>query len=509
MALLSQIIHKLEQQFSIQIQGNYEDPASIHTTKELLLPLPNEFHPALDTLYITKEQELPSFHTDIHLLVLGAPSGGVSPYLTTTEVIPIQAIMKAVACITRESRQLSEQKEVLYDALLNNAGMKGILRIAYSYLGNELSVCNASFSIIDCYPTSMTDSSMLEKQGDTWYLRLSALRTMKEEKLPDQIFRATEAFFFQSKYSDHEMIFCPVRINRSIIAYICILNNERPFTKDDLSFTNVLSGILSLEFQKNAFYSGCSRMQEEFLLSDLLEKQFDNPDYYINRFRQLGFSVKEYCYVLIIDSDSSTSKNLKVDFTISQLKAIFPSNLVAYYNNRITILISKDHATPFTESEERKLQNFLQFNHYIGVLSYRFQAPGRAANYYNQALKLLDECMASGTTSSLLYYEDHVTESILSFCSDSEFLQTAIHPDLKLLMEYDEETKSELTLTLETYLKNNRNALRASKELHIHKSTFFYRLGKITDHLSISLEDADKLYEYELSFHILRYLQKY
>ena len=55
-------------------------------------------------------------------------------------------------------------------------------------------------------------------------------------------------------------------------------------------------------------------------------------------------------------------------------------------------------------------------------------------------------------------------------------------------------------------LQKNRNALAAAGELHIHKSTFFYRLGKMADLFGIDINDGLALFRYEYSFRVLDYL---
>ena len=42
--------------------------------------------------------------------------------------------------------------------------------------------------------------------------------------------------------------------------------------------------------------------------------------------------------------------------------------------------------------------------------------------------------------------------------------------------------------------------------MHIHRSTFFYRIKKIEELLDMSITDSDLLFLYELSFKIWDYL---
>ena len=55
---------------------------------------------------------------------------------------------------------------------------------------------------------------------------------------------------------------------------------------------------------------------------------------------------------------------------------------------------------------------------------------------------------------------------------------------------------------------NGRNAVRASEELHIHKSTFFYRLNKMEELFDLDMIREETMVAYEYSFILMDYLEK-
>lgn len=408
------------------------------------------------------------------------------------------------------NKKLTEIKDILYNSLLRNDGIDEILKLTYKYLNNSITICNSSYSVIATYPKHSSTELITNKDG-TLYLPLDNLKTMQEEKLTDKIFHAKNSFFFKSKYLDYHMVFCPIRINNSVIGYICVRNTVRNLFDLDLKIVDVLSGILSLEMQKCNFYYGTCEAQFEYLLIDLIEKPIDNAEYSKELFNQLGRPLYSNLWFLII---SSTNKDVlnssKINYLKNQLQIIFPTDLIAYYNQHLTILISKNSNNPFSELEEYKFKNFLKFNCFTVSLSYCFTNISQLREYYLQAYKLLSSSSiikaAKKEDRTIIYYENKVTDALLSYCTDKKFLFASIHPDILFLIEHDKKSKSELFLTLSTYLKQNRNAMKASKELHIHKSTFFYRLNKIEELLNLSLENYERLYNYELSLHIIDYL---
>lgn len=55
---------------------------------------------------------------------------------------------------------------------------------------------------------------------------------------------------------------------------------------------------------------------------------------------------------------------------------------------------------------------------------------------------------------------------------------------------------------------NGRNAVRTTNELHIHKSTFFYRLNKMEELFDLDITQEETMVAYEYSFILIEYLRK-
>lgn len=90
-----------------------------------------------------------------------------------------------------------------------------------------------------------------------------------------------------------------------------------------------------------------------------------------------------------------------------------------------------------------------------------------------------------------------------------DWLQSQIFPDLRLLQQHDQTYHTEFLHTLRTYIQYSRSATDAAAQLHIHKSTFFYRMNKIADLLETDIYDGRRLFAYEFSFYLMDYLKRW
>ncbi len=74
---------------------------------------------------------------------------------------------------------------------------------------------------------------------------------------------------------------------------------------------------------------------------------------------------------------------------------------------------------------------------------------------------------------------------------------------LLLLKRYDEKNNTDLYHTLKIFLELERNVLKTSKMLFIHRSTLFYRLERIQKIADVNLDDAKERLTLQISFYIM------
>ena len=126
------------------------------------------------------------------------------------------------------------------------------------------------------------------------------------------------------------------------------------------------------------------------------------------------------------------------------------------------------------------------------------------------AAEQADACVSHLSGDEYIYsYEQEFLYHLFSQGMSREWLQSQISPDLQLLQLHDQTYHTEFVHTLYTYIQCSRNATNAAAQLHIHKSTFFYRMNKIADLLEADIYDGRRLFAYEFSFYLVDYLKRW
>ena len=100
-------------------------------------------------------------------------------------------------------------------------------------------------------------------------------------------------------------------------------------------------------------------------------------------------------------------------------------------------------------------------------------------------------------------FEDIALDYLLGKCTERLESDIVCSHAVLTLKKYDAEHKTEYYQTLKTYLSCQMNAVKAAKELFIHRSTFLYRMAHIKELVQIDLEEPDQLLYLLLTYRLL------
>lgn len=410
-----------------------------------------------------------------------------------------------------EKNELYFKKCEIYDSLFTENSIDNILNIAEKYLNNPIFILDTSYHIITRSDLAKADNSSIETHNGENYLLLNTMKLMIEYKCIDTIYNTNTSFFH---YSDQILIFCSINVNNVTIAYICVLQSKKKFEEEDLELTNALSKVLSMQLPKENLFLSNTGLDEEYYLMDLLMNKIDNFQYVKERLKYSNFILNENLLILSIPFKQKYSDyrhNFGLKQLIKRLKNILGNCMSTYYKDMIVFLVSNEHSQVISDSAKVNLLEFLKLNNLKCGQSIVFEDLLDIQDYFYQSIYAIDLSSPSEIGSILCF--DECIESYLFHASESKIddsrkinLITLVHPWINKLRRIDNENKTEFFKTLKTYIENNRNANITSTKLNIHRSTFFYRINKIQTLLGISLDSSNNLFNLELSFKILKYL---
>lgn len=508
MAYFRSIIQHLEIDFSIYIEEHLQTNIRIENVQYLIPGTVASvvLHPF--TLYVGNYQEFSALNNDAALLFYGVPVG-LSPSADTAYIhhpINPQRLINSIQNALYKSHQAAIRKEEMFHILQAGYGVQAILDSAHSSLNNPLTMCTTSFSMIAVSPKKDKHCSFEEIDG-TYYIRKQFLENMRQKKIIEQLYHSSSPIIASFEHDiGTDYVFCSIRISRAAVGYLCLRCSTRTYTDEDLLFLVDVAKMLSIEMQKDNFYTNQTGIAYEYFLRDLLEQNITSEEFARHRMEQLARPAYQYFWVVVFTFLDGSAHKLNSQYFVDQLVGIFRNSISFAFKGKLVLLLTSNDIDPFHNINQTKFQNFLNLNELHSAISYRYTQILDTHLYYHQALFLLKK--AAAEDSACIAYQAFYQNHLFSLVSDQMLLRTMIHPDLLRLREHDLRYHTDYLATLKAYFLNNRNALAASNYLHIHKSTFFYRIGKIQTISGLDLESHTLLFAYEFSLYLLDYLMK-
>lgn len=404
------------------------------------------------------------------------------------------------------AKKVEATKQELFRALQSRYSLQYYLKVVHEATGLQLTLCDTSFGVLACAPDGgIEDPENVETINGRQYITVEATQQMDHYRHTDHILENRKPYVCQDPKFPNNIAFQAVRINHAVVAYIFCPGRAEGFHEEDLELLDYLGQILAIEMQKNEAFQVENGLKYEYYLQELIDGHFSSDQFAEQRLQQLKCKPQPYYFMLYFTFDGPESRHGASDYYYQQILNIFPESVVGLVRSHLYVLLPRDNPRPFTEKEALSLTKFLQFNNMRCGVSYYYTSL-TASDY------AVDHAMAAVRCSTqrgrILHYEDAYLNHLFAQGKNRSWLTLQICPDLRMLAKYDEKHHTELLLTLRTFIECSRSAAAASAALHIHKSTFFYRMGKISELLDTDIYEGKRLFAYEFSLRLIDYLRQ-
>ncbi|WP_288619142.1 CdaR family transcriptional regulator [uncultured Eubacterium sp.] len=406
--------------------------------------------------------------------------------------------------------ELRLQQEIndLYHLLYSGHGLDDLILRAESFLHRPMSVLDASYSMIAVSPLMHQLPFGMEKSKEgNIFLSSQEVESLRRLQIEHQIYKNNQAFFIRTEdHPDTNWIFCGIRIQHVMTGYVALcLPDKAEASEHELRLITAFSDICAIEMQKHEFFVQKTGLQYETFLTELLEGRFNDVNIIEARLKLLNRRFGKFFCLAILYCPEPHNSDLFNKRQMASLRQVYPNAMSVVYKNNIILLINQDTPVQLSPELTDPLEQFAERNHLKVSLSQPFADILKIRIFYHQALHTLELSDLQAPDQTLFYSTDVLPEYLFSKCNYQE-LEVGIHYHIFQLQDYDKTYHTDFVETLRAYLDHDRNAAKTAEFLHIHRSTFFYRVKKIEELLEISISDSHLLFLYELSFKIWDYL---
>ena len=508
MIKLKSIVQHIVETFQIIIIESYEEERLINRVDILTKDTIYDFN----TLYLKPDSSAAlSIPPDAHqyILLTDAQSNDAFCQVRMNRSPEVHILYTVINEYLKLESLIENHSNQLYHALYYGHGLKDVVSKAESFLKHPISICDASYNIIE---TSQLMNQMpygIERSQSRTFLTASEVESLKRLQIEDRIYENKRAFFSKTEdHPDNNWIFCAIRIQNVMAGYVAVcLEADIDATPYELKITTALADACAIEMQKHDFFITRSGLKYENFLIDLLEGRFHDVNLISSRLELLDRRFCQFFCLIVLACTEPHDSTLFNKRQMATLRTVYPNSMSVVYQDTIVLFLNQDKPILLDEEFVAPLKNFAQLNHMKAGISQPFADILKINSFYGQALHTLELGDAMHSKDLLFFGSDLLPQYLFSN-TDYTGLEIGIHHHLKQLMDYDKINHTEFIPSLRAYLDNDRNAAKTAEYLHVHRSTFFYRIKKIEELLNISITDSKLLFLYELSFKIWDYLSR-
>lgn len=511
MAYFENIIKRLETNLKVHVHGTYHARTEIDSVLFWNTNTSHTQHPEGNILYLCDAAHFHGVPADEYILVVNYPDCELpAGCLCISQTVALDEVFNQIQTVILEHHLLKCKEEELFRTLQHNNGLQGITNIAYTHLNNPITICDTSFSVLAASPQVAGDTNLEEKDGRL-FVKDSKFQNMLDTKLVKKIYSTTVPFITYIEDYPFQWVYQSIRIRHSVVGYVCVREIQKDFVEEDLEYIDMFCHVIAIEMQREMSFQTNTRLNYEYFLTELLEGHFSRKEYILNNMIQLGHQPGKYYFLLVIDeAPDNHNSGIQLKNLYQQVLTILPNSMAVFFYGKLTVLLPTDSYKPFSDKTLTKFYAFLQFHQLYAYVSFPYENIAESHIFYKQAAFLSSFYSEHTLTPEdyIVYYRNHFLQHTFALCKDFTTLKSTIHPDIYKIIRHDQTQNTDYANTLKTYLMNGRNAVRASEELHIHKSTFFYRLNKMEELFDLDMIREETMVAYEYSFILMDYLEK-
>lgn len=406
-----------------------------------------------------------------------------------------------------ELQEITAGMHLLVNALFSGNGLQYLVDTATQIFGNPVYVVDLQNKYLAMSAGLIPDNAFFNAESQSGYISEQGILSIRANRLDDKIRRSNTAYYYVNELVQKGMLVDAVRIQGIEVGHIMMLESEHPFRDFDADFFHRFSNLISMELQKDSAYARNKGVMYSYFLSDLLKNPGQDASKIKQRLRLLGYNLKEAFYIVAIPPAGHSTSDLQLNIILERLIQIFSGSIYVIYEDTIVFFISRALFQNLSEYEMTQLADYLSANQLKAGISNFFQQLEDMPYFYQQAVDAVNLGLKLKDPSPVYYYSDYYVYKMLETAEkNSANIRFLIHPGLMKLYLYDQQKNTELIATLKEYLHHPGQTSLAAKNLHIHKNTLLYRIGKIKELIGCELEIGEEYMNMNLSLMIMKYL---
>ncbi len=407
-----------------------------------------------------------------------------------------------------EQAKISNYAYQLMQLCYQEAGPQKILDAGYSSMNNPIVFVDTAFSLqyytgaYEDIDDSVLSFCLKNKHLPNEFLNELITETYQysDEDFPDLVRLDHE----EKNFVDSSIVSARVSRGGQLLGYLKLFEYNHPITFIEKNYLIILAGFLAIALGDSLPRLPLSRIQIEDFLTAMLEGRIVAPDAIQQRVSLYHMESDTPMKAIAIKYDTYLTTIDKLHFLKRQLKQIFNTPVITFYNNLVVCVINVD----VLNSQLDTFISFLESNQLVAGVSLPFESYVNFKRYCRQAIASLDMHKIFNMKTLFVDYDQLKMEHLFLHFQDYCYLEELFPKALLTLMDIDRKKGSNLVETLFTFIHHRQDITSAANDLHLHYNTLKYRINRITEQVDIDFDDYDCMFQFIIAEKIMQLIQK-
>jgi len=381
-------------------------------------------------------------------------------------------------------------------------GLQALILLCSEIFGNPAYLVDSGFKVlaIDDTPMYSEISAIWKRLVSYRYLSydiVTGLRRSDELTLMESYSRAV---IVDSNYFNNLFINYNLRDNGRIRGHFFVVGYVKRITQGDVAYANHMGKMVLLAMSMDSNYTPTRGNDYENFLYHMLTGTLKETSEIKRQLEPLGWELESK--YLVFRLQPHTEDELLREALCSRLETIKSGKPLLYEEG--IVVVFPIGVSDSTEYIEGRLRTIIAEDRGVGGLSDEFDGFHRLAMHYEQAKAAI--ILGNKSPGTLNVYRKYALTHILMMAGNNMNLEIVCEKATFRLRDHDKVHGTDYLKTLDVFLNNERSIVSTSEELHIHRNTLMYRIGRVRELLGLDLDDNIIRQRLALSIGVLKYL---
>lgn len=387
-------------------------------------------------------------------------------------------------------------------AALSKGGFQSIIDAAYESMQMPIYLHDSAFNMLAAAP--------MEKIGDYFWDMSLELGCFPRDTIMlfyDQGFMQAASNAKDPYYVDwgdcavRPRIQGVVRVNNVVEGYITLLCPKEACTPDHIKATTLITDACAIEMERSKNRNLSENPLFKVFMHDLIKGQVQTKEILDMWLQRLPSSFRGAFQLYAIKYPGGNLKAVQ-KYIFDLLSRAHAQHIEIIDDDTFYLLLYKLESKNTLDLMRSEVQKNLETLRAYAGISDRFNNIIKFDVFMEQAKAALEIGEFLDPEKGLYRYRDYRFPFIMHTVARHMEEENVMAPGIDELEQYDKKYNTAYLETLEQYVLENRDGKNIVKNLGIHRNTLLYRLQKIEELLSISLDDGSTFAHYYISFYI-------